>query len=134
MAKTYLRHGEGDEAVKHFRAALQIYPNDFETLTWLARALAADKNPSVRNGAEAVTFAERANDLSGGQQPFVLDVLAMAHAEAGRFPEAQQTVQKAIDVATATGARNMIPALQERLRLYQSNTPFRDDFSRVPSK
>lgn len=131
MGKTLLRHGDGAEAVKHFRAALQIYPNDFETLTWLARALAADKNPSVRNGAAAVSVAERANDLTGGQQPFVLDALAMAYAEAGRFQEAQQTVQKAIDIATNTGARNMVPELQQRLQLYQSNKPYRDDFSQA---
>jgi tetratricopeptide (TPR) repeat protein len=131
MGKTLLRHGDGVEAVKHFRAALQIYPNDYETLTWLARTLAADKNPAVRNGAEAVSFAERANDLTGGQQPFVLDALAMAYAEAGRFQDAQKTVQNAIDVATASGGTNMVPALQERLRLYQANTPYRDDFART---
>ena len=128
--KTLLRHGDGAEAVKHLRAAVQMYPNDFETLTWLARALAADNNPAVRNGAEAVSIAERANDLSGGQQPFVLDTLAMAYAEAGRFQDAQQTVQKAIDLAT-TGAKDMVLALQERQRLYQSNTPYRDNFSMV---
>ncbi len=131
MGKVYLRHGDGAEAVKHFRAALQFSPNDFETLTWLARALAADKNPSVRNGAEAVSVAERANDLTGGQQPFVLDVLAMAYAEAGRFQDAQKTAQNAIDIATTSGTKDMVPVMQERLRLYQSNTPYRDDFSRA---
>jgi tetratricopeptide (TPR) repeat protein len=131
MGKTLLRHGDGAEAVKRFRAALQINANDFETLTWLARALAADKNPAVRNGAEAVSAAERANNLTGGQQPFVLDALAMAYAEAGRFQDAQKAVQSAIDVATASGGTNMVPALQERLKLYQSNTPYRDDFSRA---
>jgi len=135
MGKVYLRHGDGAEAVKHFRAALQFSPNDFETLTWLARALAADKNPSVRNGAEAVSVAERANDLTGGQQPFVLDVLAMAYAEAGRFQDAQKTAQNAIDIATTSGTKDMVPVMQERLRLYQSNTPYRDDFSQaIPGK
>jgi Flp pilus assembly protein TadD len=134
MGKTLLRHGDGVEAVKHFRVALQISPNDFETLTWVARALAADKNPAVRNGAEAVSVAEQATNLTGGQQPFVLDALAMAYAEAGRFQDAQKVVQNAIEIATASGSTNMIPALQERLRLYQSNTPYRDDFSRASSK
>jgi tetratricopeptide (TPR) repeat protein len=129
MGKTLLRHGEGAEAVKRFRAALQMNPNDFEILTWLARALAADRNPAVRNGTEAVSLAERANDVSGGRQPFVLDALAMAYAEAGRFQDAQKAVQDAIDIAAASGSTNMVPKLQDRLRLYQSNVPYRDDFS-----
>lgn len=131
MGKACLRHGQSAEAVKHFQASLQMNPNDFQTLTWLARALAADKDPSVRNGAEAISIAGRANDLTAGQQPFVLDTLAMAYAEAGRFQEAQQTGQNAIDVATANGKKDMIPALQDRLRLYQSNTPYREDFSQT---
>lgn len=132
MGKACLRHGQSAEAVKHFRAALQLAPNDFETLTWLARVLAADKNPAVRNAADAVSLAERANDLTGGEQPFVLDTLAMAYAEAGRFQDAQKAVQKAIDLAE-NGAKDMLPALQDRLRLYQSNTPYREDFSQTPA-
>lgn len=132
MGKTCLRHGQSAEAVKHFRAALQLAPNDFETLTWLARVLAADKNPAVRNAADAVSLADRANDLTGGEQPFVLDTLAMAYAEAGRFQDAQQAAQKAIELAE-NGAKDMLPALRNRLRLYQSNTPYREDFSQTPS-
>lgn len=131
MGKACLRHGQSAEAVKHFRAALQLAPNDFQTLTWLARVLATDNAPSVRNSADAISFAERANDLSGGEQPFVLDTLAMAYAEAGRFPEAQQTVQKAIDLA-AKSANDMVPAMQDRLQLYQVHKPWREDFSRTP--
>jgi tetratricopeptide (TPR) repeat protein len=131
MGKACLRHGQNAEAVKHFRAALQMASNDFQTLTWLARVLAADQDPSIRSGAEAVPFAERANDLTGGEQPFVLDTLAMAYAEAGRFPEAQQTAQKAIDLAEKV-AKDTVPAMQDRLRLYQVNTPYREDFSKTP--
>lgn len=130
MGKACLRHGQSAEAVKHFRAALQLAPNDFQTLTWLARVLAADKNPSLRNAADAVTFAERANEQTGSQQPFVLDTLAMAYAEAGRFQDAQQTVQKAIDLA-ANSAKDMVPPMQDRLRLYEARTPYREDFSQA---
>ena len=36
----------------------------------------------------------RANQLPGGEQPDVLDTLAAAYAEAGRFPEALATAPK----------------------------------------
>jgi len=133
MGKACLRHGQSAEGVKHFREALQLAPNDFETVTWLARVLAADKNAAVRNAAEAVSLAERANELTGGEQPFVLDTLAMTYAEAGRFKDAQEAGQKAIDSATAAGSQKTIPEMQQRLQLYQAGKPYRQDFTQSPA-
>ena len=132
MGKACLRHGQSAEAVKHFHEALQIAPNDFQTLTWLARVLASDKDAMVRYAKDAISLAQRANELTGGEQPFVLDTLGMAYAEGGRFKEAQETEQKAIELASA-GAKEMVPPLQERLRLYQSSRPYREDFSQTLS-
>ena len=101
MGKACLRHGDSVEGVKHLRDSLKIAPNDVQMLTWLARVLASDKDPDVRYGKDAVTLAQQANDLTRGGDPFVLDTLAMAYAEAGRFKEAQDTVQSAIDLASA---------------------------------
>jgi protein O-mannosyl-transferase len=132
MGKACLYHGQSAEAVKHFRDALRLAPNDFETLTWLARVLASDRNPALRHGSEAVTLAERANELTGGRQPFVLDTLGMAYAEAGRFKDAQATVQKAIELATAAASKTVAP-MQQRLELYQSGQPYREDYSKPPA-
>jgi Flp pilus assembly protein TadD len=131
MGKASLRRGQSGEAVKHFREALRLGSDDFQTLTWLARVLAADKDSGVRNGAEAVSLAQRANDLTGGEQPFVLDTLAMAYAEAGHFKEAQDAAQKAIELATAAGAQKNVPEMQQRLQLYQAGQPFREDFTKA---
>jgi tetratricopeptide (TPR) repeat protein len=132
MGKACLRHAQSAEALKHFRDALQRDPNNFETLTWLARELAVDQNPAIRNGAEAVSLAERAVQLTGGAQPFVLDTLATAYAEAGRFKDAEATVQKAIELAAAAGTQKLIPEMQQRLQLYQNGQAYREDFSKLP--
>jgi protein O-mannosyl-transferase len=132
MGKACLRHGQSAEAVKHFHDALQRDPNGFQTLTWLARVLASDQNPAVRNGKEAVSLAERAANLTGGQQPFVLDALAMAYAEAGDFRSANETAQKAVQVAAAVGAQKTLPEMEQRLQLYQSDKPYREDFAKTP--
>jgi tetratricopeptide (TPR) repeat protein len=136
MGKASLHHGQSAGALKYFRDALQRQSDDFETVTWLARVLAADQNPNVRNATEAVSLAERANDLTGGEQPFVLDTLAMAYAEAGRFKDAQAIEQKAIDAATAANSQKSVPEMQQRLQLYQAGQPYREDFTRstTPSK
>lgn len=133
MGKASLHHGQSSEAIKHFRDALQLEPNNFETMTWLARVLAADENSDMRNATEAVSLAERANELTGGEQPFVLDTLAMAYAEAGRFPDAQAVGQKAIDLATAAGSQKTLPEMQQRLQLYQTGKPYREDFRQSPT-
>lgn len=131
MGRACLRAGQSSEALNHFRESLQMEPNSFEALTWLARVLAADENPAVRNGAEAVSAAERAASLTGGEQPFVLDTLAMAYAEAGRFKDAQTTVQRAIQVATLSGAQKNLPEMQQRLQLYQDGKPYREDWAKT---
>jgi tetratricopeptide (TPR) repeat protein len=53
----------------------------------------------ARDGAQAVALAERAVRLTGGRQPAVLDALAAAYAEAGRFSEAVDIAGQALQLA-----------------------------------
>ncbi|NOS71197.1 MAG: tetratricopeptide repeat protein [Verrucomicrobia bacterium] len=129
--KAELRRSQSAAAITHFRDALQRNPNDLRTLTFLARVLASDNNAQVRTGAEAVVLAERANTLTGGGDAFVLDTLAMAYAEAGRFVEAQRTIQAALDLAKTTG-ETPPPALQQRQQLYLANRAFRETATNQP--
>ena len=126
MGKLCLRLGRSAEAIGHFRNALSRDPQDLAAMTYLARILASDENAALRNGTQAVTLATKANDLSGGREAFILDTLAMAYAETGHFQDAEQTVRKAVQVATASGDTNMLSSLQEHLQLYQSGKPCRD--------
>jgi Flp pilus assembly protein TadD len=42
----------------------------------------------MRNGTEALALAVRAMELSGGKDAVILDTLAAAYAESGRFANA----------------------------------------------
>jgi protein O-mannosyl-transferase len=126
MGKASLQQKRSTDAVAHFRDVLRLAPGDFRTLTWLARVLASDRDAKLRNGAEAVALAERANKLVGGSEAFVLDTLAMAYAEAGRFAEAARAAQQAIDLAANAGANDDVVAVQHRLELYKSGQPYRE--------
>jgi protein O-mannosyl-transferase len=134
MGKAQLRQGHSVEAIAHFRDALRRDENDFKTLTLLARVLASDENPQLRNGPEAVALAQRADALTGGEQPFVLDTLAMAFAETGHFDEAQRTIRKAIELSTAAGVKDNVSDMEQRLKLYQSGLPYREAFTNTPPK
>lgn len=93
--------------------------------------LASADDAGIRNGSEALKLARQAGDLTGGGQPFVLDALAMAQAECGQFQEAKQTAARAVELATAAGAEEMVRGLKERWKLYGENRPFRDGFTNV---
>jgi tetratricopeptide (TPR) repeat protein len=125
-----LRQGEDVAAVKNLNRALQIDPDNFQMLIYAARVLAADENPQARDGALALAYAGKAAALAGAAQPVVLDTLAMALAEAGRFDEAVQTEQQAVALARAGGQNEDAAAMQQRLELYKKHRPWRESFRR----
>ena len=126
MGKARLQQKQTAQALAHFRDALRLDPDYVRALTWTARVLTSDKDSNLRNAKEALAFAQRANELTGGSEPFVMDTLAMAYAEAGRFAEAARTVDQAIAIATRTGAKEDAAAMRQRLELYRAGQPHRE--------
>jgi len=131
MGRTLLTQGREAEAVDKIYKALKLDPDDVQALVLLASLFASDANPQIRNSAKAVSLAERANALTGGGQPAVLNILAMSYAAAGRFQEAQQTEQRAIQLAQAEGSEDT-NAMNQCLELFKSGRPYRETFSHAP--
>ena len=118
--------GKPAEALTHWRAVLQANPDHVPALVGTAMVLATSPEDAIRGGAEAVALAERAAQLTGGREPAVLDALAAAYAEAGRFPDAVSTAQKTLEMLSAPNANpQMVAAIRERLALYQAGKPAR---------
>ena len=128
MGKILLKQGQDAEAMPHFHEALRIEPDNLQMLIYLARVLAADENPQIRNGTEALVLATKASQLAGKAQPVALDTLAMAYAETGRFDEAVQTGQKAVNLARTAGQKDDAAIMQQRLERYQKHQPWRESF------
>jgi tetratricopeptide (TPR) repeat protein len=126
LALLLLRSGRVAEALAQLREVLRLRPNDVGLLNDTAWVLATDPNASIRDGRQAVEFAERAAKLSAGQDPAILGTLAAAYAERGQFPQAVQTAGKALDLATQQGSPNLAKSIQAKIRLYKAGTPFRD--------
>jgi Flp pilus assembly protein TadD len=129
MGKAWLRQGQSAAAAAQFRQALELDANDPQALAYLARILAADEAASNRDGRAAVALAEKANAQTGGAQPFILDILAMAYAEAGRFPEAVATATQAGDLAAADHLPELAAAIREHGRRFQAGQPCREAFT-----
>jgi len=101
-------------------------PNDPPALRRVAWVLATSPDAAIRDGGEALAFAVRALELSGGQDAQVLDALAAAYAEKGQFANAALTARRAQDRAAQQNQPALVREIGLRLALYESGQPFRD--------
>jgi hypothetical protein len=92
------------------------------SLAWL---LATCPEASLRNGNRAVELARQAEGLAGGgESPQLLDTLAAAYAEAGRFGEAVATAKRALNLPATQNNQPLAEAIQTRLKLYEANAAY----------
>ena len=117
--------GQFREVLDHYHRAMEIQPEDPMVQGRLAWLRATCSEASLRNSAEAVELAQRANQLCGGKRPDVLDALAAAYAAAGWFPEALATARKALELARQQNNRALADALQDRIACYEAGKPYR---------
>jgi tetratricopeptide (TPR) repeat protein len=118
--------GRFDEAIKNYRQAIQLNPNYFTALNNLAWTLATSPDDKLRNGAGAVRLAERACELTHYGKPLFIGTLAAAYAEAGRFPEAVATAEKAEQLATNAGLTAVAAKNRQLLELYRAGKPWHE--------
>jgi protein O-mannosyl-transferase len=117
--------GQIDEASAHYQKALEIDPNYARAYNNLAWIRATHPDPKFRDGALAVKLARRAAELTP-DSPDILDTLAAAYAEAGRFPDAVQTAHKALELAAQQDKPVLAETLQARIASYEAGKPCRE--------
>jgi hypothetical protein len=59
-------------------------------------------------------------------EPLFVGTLAAAYAEAGRFPEAVTTAEKAEQLATSAGLKKVAEKNQQLLELYRTGKPYHE--------
>ncbi|HTR41397.1 MAG TPA: tetratricopeptide repeat protein [Pseudomonadales bacterium] len=128
LASLEFATGDSHLAVTHFRRALAFGPdpNEANVLNNLAWILATSPDDSIRNGSEAVRYGEQACQMTAFKQAGMVGTLAAAYAEAGRFPEAIATSEKAIQLASAAGNGQLVTANQQLLLLYRAGRPYHE--------
>ncbi len=114
-----------DEAEALLRTGLNHAPKAAVLANALAWLLATAPQARQRNGDEAVRLAEAACEATQSRNAAYLDTLAAAYAEAGRYGKAIETQQLAIRLAREAGDTRTVTAYEGRLRLYQTDRPFR---------
>ena len=120
----FYHSGKVPEAIAQWREVLRRHADNTSALGHLAVVLATAAEPSLRDGRQAVELAQRAAKLTGGGEPVILDALAAAYAETGRFAEAVETAQQALILASSRNDAGLVNLLRTRIELYQNNLPY----------
>jgi tetratricopeptide (TPR) repeat protein len=124
LGSALLAKGRVVDAITQYKEALRLAPENFAAQSNLAWLLSTSPDPSLRDGSEAVLLAEQASRSPAGQRPLILRILAAAYAEAGRFPEAIDTANKALRVADDQGNSTLTDLLRKEITLYELGRPF----------
>jgi tetratricopeptide (TPR) repeat protein len=117
--------GRMAEALAHWHDSIRLQPNDATTLRQAAWVLATSPDATLRNGDEALAFAVRAVELSGGNDARMLDTLAAAYAEKGQFADAVLTARRALAHAARENQPALADGIRTRIALYEADQPFR---------
>jgi twitching motility protein PilT len=120
------RTAEFRAIVKQCQDTLKSNPDNLDALIALAWIEATSPSDSLRNGRDAVRLAEKANALTKGGEPEVLQALGAAYAENGHCDRAAEVARKAIGIASAARNNALIASLNTQLRLYEQGQAYRD--------
>ena len=115
-ARDLLERGEFQEAIDHFKTAVEADPDYDLPLFNLAALLANCPDARFRDPTTAVQLAERAWELTKDRSNVQrLLILAEAYTAAGRIEDAWGTIARAASLAAAAGDRKTAEKMQARL-------------------
>ena len=108
------RMGKLDEAIAELQSAVELAPQSPECRYNLGRALAASSRFT-----DALPQFEAAANLSGGQEPAILQMLAAMYSETGQYRKAVDTAQHALDLAVRQQNDALATELRGNIARYQ---------------
>jgi tetratricopeptide (TPR) repeat protein len=117
--------GRARRAAFNYRRALELAPDNIDASRKLAWILATHPAADVRDGLRAVALAKRAC-AGDAANPRAWDTLAAAYAEAGRFADALEAVDKALKLPAEDGHADAVQGIAERKRCYRAGQPYRN--------
>ena len=126
LANLYAGGSDHAERVALLEAGLERCDPTPQLLNDLGYALATAPDPSVRDGERAVALTTRAVEALPGD-PLLLDSLAAALAETGRFEQARVTARRALQGAREGGLPPpVVQLLATHLELVEAGQPIRE--------
>jgi tetratricopeptide (TPR) repeat protein len=125
LAQALRERGDAQASADLYRRGLELDPRWPESARQTAWSLATNPDPRRRYGALAVHLARQVCEATGYQRAELVDTLAAALAETGKYEEAQAMERKALELFAAVGNLEQLKQAKERLALYRARRPFR---------
>ena len=115
------------EGPRHLQDVVSLAPDSSTILNDLAWLLATSPDPALRDGQNAVRFAEHGCALTGSKNPTLLSTLAAAYAEVGRFSDAINKGEEALSLARSAGNDDIATLSENLLTSFRANRPYREE-------
>jgi tetratricopeptide (TPR) repeat protein len=126
LAMVLMQRGRLREAMSHWQKVLDVDPANVDAQNDLAWIFATSPEDSIRNGPRAVSLANGAVRSSAGKNAITLRTLAAAYAESGKFQEAVNAAEQALQMAKAEHNFDLSSHIENEIQLYRSHVPLRD--------
>ena len=124
LGEVFWKLGKIEQAIPHYRRAIEIVPSHLAAMNGLAWLLATSAQAAPGSANEAINLAEKACSATGYTEPTFLDTLAAAYASAGRFQDAVQTAEGAVGIARESGREGLAKKIEARLARYRNRRPY----------
>ncbi len=124
LGEIYFMREENEKAVGYFEKALELEAGKVSVLNNLAWLKAAYEKERFHEPKRAVELAQQACELTKFEKPSLLDTLSVAYAASGKFNEAIETAEKAIDLALSSKQNDIAKEIQNHLELYKSGQAY----------
>ena len=127
LAAAELQTQTPEKGIARYETILETNPSSLGTKNRLAWIYATHTNAQLRDADKALAFAEEIAGATNHENFTILDTLAAALANAGKFDAAIGHVTRALDLATAAGdpRSSRCKGLRERLASYKEGVPWR---------
>lgn len=132
LAALLQRRGLWSESKALLTEAVDANPRNVEAVNNLAWLLATAPMGELRDGELAIDLAEQVRAALPEENPAILDTVAAAYAEIGRFGDATQTLEDAIALV-GDADEKLASELRERLELYKAGHAYRQPDQRLPA-
>jgi len=124
--------GQVTQAIRHLRKSHELDPTNPRPMQVLAWLLATHPENKYHDPAQAAHLAEQLCRLTNYNIPAFLDTLAAAYAAQGRFAQAVELAEKALQLAQMVEPNRFqqlqhqreLEQLKHRLELYKAGKPY----------
>lgn len=122
ISEKLMEAGDTDRGLLFLRWAAEGDQSNLAVVNNLAWQLAANPSDRVRNPELALQWAQKANAMTGGKHPAILDTVAVALAATGDFAKAIVVIEEGIRLSN----ENESGPMRKRLALFKEGLPYRE--------